>query len=296
MNTAPRPIDATALAIMVGLCAIWGGQQVAVKLAVTAVPAVLQAGLRSVIATLLVGGWMLWRRQRLVTGDGTLSAGLLAGVLFSLEFLCIFVGLTHTTASRMAVFLYSAPCFTAIGLHWTVPSERLRAGQWLGMALAFCGIVVAFSDGGSTSLATTWPGDLLGILAGVFWGMTTVVVRASKLATAAPAKTLLYQLAVSAVLLCVLALATGNVHIGEMTATTWISLVYQSIGVAFASYLIWFWMLTRYSAARLASFSFLSPLFGVTFGVLILGESVGWRFAGAVALVFAGISLVNRRR
>ncbi|WP_087722339.1 DMT family transporter [Pandoraea sp. PE-S2T-3] len=296
MNTAPRPIDATALAIMVGLCAIWGGQQVAVKLAVTAVPAVLQAGLRSVIATLLVAGWMLWRRQRLVTGDGTLPAGILAGVLFSLEFLCIFVGLTHTTASRMAVFLYSAPCFTAIGLHWTVPSERLRAGQWLGMALAFCGIVVAFSDGGSTSLATTWPGDLLGILAGVFWGMTTVVVRASRLATAAPAKTLLYQLAVSAVLLCVLALATGNVHIGEMTRTTWVSLVYQSIGVAFASYLIWFWMLTRYSAARLASFSFLSPLFGVTFGVLILGESVGWRFAGAVALVFAGISLVNRRR
>lgn len=296
MNTAPRPIDATALAIMVGLCAIWGGQQVAVKLAVPVVPAVLQAGLRSVIATLLVGGWMLWRRQRLVTGEGTLPAGILAGVLFSLEFLCIFVGLTHTTASRMAVFLYSAPCFTAIGLHWTVPSERLRTGQWLGMALAFCGIVVAFSDGGSTNLATTWPGDLLGILAGVFWGMTTVVVRASKLATAAPAKTLLYQLSVSAVLLCVLAVATGNVHIGEVTTTTWISLIYQSIGVAFASYLIWFWMLTRYSAARLASFSFLSPLFGVTFGVLILGESVGWRFAGAVALVFAGISLVNRRR
>ncbi|MGR9580697.1 DMT family transporter, partial [Pandoraea sputorum] len=80
MNTAPRPIDATALAIMVGLCAVWGGQQVAVKLAVPVVPAVLQAGLRSVIATLLVGGGRLWRRQRLVTGEGTLPAGMLAGV------------------------------------------------------------------------------------------------------------------------------------------------------------------------------------------------------------------------
>ncbi|WP_353193861.1 DMT family transporter [Pandoraea pnomenusa] len=295
MKTQPRPIDASALAIMLGLCMIWGGQQVAVKLAVPVVPAVLQAGLRSLIATLLVGAWMVWRRQKLITGDGTLPAGILAGVLFSVEFFCIFVGLTHTTASRMAVFLYSAPCFTAIGLHWTVPSERLRPLQWLGMAVAFCGIVVAFSDG-SSDLAKTWPGDLLGILAGMFWGMTTVIVRASRLATAAPAKTLLYQLAVSAVLLCPLALVTGNAHIGTMTTTTWVSLIYQSVGVAFASYLIWFWMLTRYSAARLASFSFLSPLFGVTFGVLILGESVGWRFAGAVALVFAGISLVNRRR
>lgn len=296
MKTTPRPIDATALAIMLGLCMIWGGQQVAVKLAVPVVPAVLQAGLRSVVATILVGVWMLWRRQRLITGDGTLPAGILAGVLFSVEFLCIFVGLTHTTASRMAVFLYSAPCFTAIGLHWAVPSERLRPLQWLGMAIAFCGIVVAFSDGSGADIATTWPGDLLGILAGVFWGMTTVVVRASRLATAAPSKTLLYQLAVSAVLLCLLAVATGNVHIAPMTPTVWVSLVYQSIGVAFASYLIWFWLLTRYSAARLASFSFLSPLFGVTFGVLILGESVGWRFGGAVVLVFLGISLVNRRR
>jgi drug/metabolite transporter (DMT)-like permease len=196
----------------------------------------------------------------------------------------------------MAIFVYTAPCFTAIGLHWTVPSERLRPTQWFGMALAFCGIVVAFSDGGSTNLATTWPGDLLGILAGALWGMTTVVVRASRLATAAPSKTLLYQLAVSAVLLSALALATGNVHVGPMTTTTWLSLVYQSVGVAFASYLIWFWLLTRYSAARLASFSFLSPLFGVTFGVLVLGESIGVRFVGAVVLVFVGISLVNRRR
>lgn len=295
MKTTPRPIDAAALAIMFGLCAVWGGQQVAVKLAVPVVPPVLQAGLRSLIATVLVGGWMLWRRQKLFTGDGTLPAGLLAGLLFSLEFLCIFVGLTHTTASRMAVFLYSAPCFTAMGLHWTVPSERLRPMQWLGMAVAFCGIVVAFSDGSGSDLAKTWPGDLLGLLAGVFWGMTTVIVRASRLASAAPSKTLLYQLAVSAVLLCALALGTGSVHVGPMTATTWVSLAYQSIGVAFASYLIWFGMLTRYSAARLTSFSFLSPLFGVTFGVLVLGESVGWRFAGAVVLVFAGISLVNRR-
>jgi drug/metabolite transporter (DMT)-like permease len=296
MTTTTRQIDAAALATMVALCAVWGGQQVAIKLAVPAVPAVLQAGLRSVIATALVGAWMLWRRQKLLTGEGTLPAGILAGALFSAEFLCIFEGLTYTSASRMAIFVYTAPCFTAIGLHWTVPSERLRPTQWFGMALAFCGIVVAFSDGGSTNLATTWPGDLLGILAGALWGMTTVVVRASRLATAAPSKTLLYQLAVSAVLLSALALATGNVHVGPMTTTTWLSLVYQSVGVAFASYLIWFWLLTRYSAARLASFSFLSPLFGVTFGVLVLGESIGVRFVGAVVLVFVGISLVNRRR
>lgn len=292
----PRPIDATAVLTMLALCAVWGGQQVAIKLAVPHVPAVFQAGLRSAIASLLVAGWMLWRRQRFITGEGTLIPGLLAGVLFSLEFLCIFIGLTHTTASRMAVFLYSAPCFTAIGLHWTVPSERLKPAQWLGMAIAFGGIVVAFSDGGSAGFAQTWRGDGLAVLGGALWGATTVTMRATRLATAAPSKTLLYQLAVSAVTLLALAFATGEARLISPDALTFASLAYQAVGVAFASYLIWFWMLTHYSAARLSSFSFLSPLFGVTFGVLLLGESVGPRFIGAVVLVLFGISLVNRRR
>ncbi len=285
---------------MVVLCAIWGFQQVAIKSANATFPPIFQAGLRSTIATVLVYGWARLRGTPLFRDDGTLGAGLLAGVLFASEFVCIFLGLTLTSASRMAVFLYTAPCFTALGLHWFVAGEHMRRIQWAGVITAFAGMALAFADGfaraGSESHAAMLAGvagDALGVLGGVAWAATTVVVRATKLAHTSASKTLLYQLAVSAVVLLALSVPLGQVHVATITPLAVASLAYQAVVVAFVSYLVWFWLLTRYMASRLSVFSFLTPLFGVTFGVLLLGESFNLRFLMAAVLVLAGIALVN---
>lgn len=296
-----RPLDGIAVGLMLLLCAAWGLQQVVIKVTAPLMGAVMQAGVRSAIAALLVYGFTLWRRQPLWQRDGTLPAGLLAGLLFGGEFLCIFVGLGHTTASRMAVFLYTAPVFTALGLHFTVPGERLRPAQWLGVIAAFAGIVIAFADGIGGSISSparggsTLIGDGLGVLAGALWAATTLLVRASRLASAPASKTLLYQLAVSAVALLALALMAGQ-HIDvQFNGLVFASLFYQSVLVAFASYLAWFWLLRQYLTSRLAVFSFLTPLFGVTFGVVLMHDVVGVRFAVSALLVLGGIVLVNRR-
>ena len=214
MSTTARPtrrtLDSFAILLMIGLCAIWGLQQVAIKSTNAALPPVFQAGLRSAIATVLVWGWARSRGTPLFRDDGTLGAGLLAGVLFAGEFVCIFLGLTLTSASRMAVFLYTAPCFTALGLHWFVDGERIRRIQWLGILVAFAGMALAFADGflhghgaqGSTLKGVA--GDALGVLGGITWAATTVVVRATRLAYTSASKTLFYQLAVSAVVLLAL--------------------------------------------------------------------------------------------
>jgi drug/metabolite transporter (DMT)-like permease len=297
---ARRAPDSFAIVLMIGLCAIWGFQQVAIKSTNAALPPVFQAGLRSAIAAVLVWTWARSRNTPLFHDDGTLGAGLLAGVLFATEFVCIFLGLTLTSASRMAVFLYTAPCFTALGLHWFVDGERMRRVQWLGIVVAFAGMALAFADGfvhgrvtpGSTVLQGV-AGDALGVLAGIAWAATTVVVRASRLAQSSASKTLFYQLAVSAVVLIGLALALGQAHVETVTPLAVVSLAYQAVVVAFVSYLVWFWLLTRYIASRLSVFSFLTPLFGVSFGVLMLGESFSLRFLMAAVLVLAGIALVN---
>ena len=296
---ARRAPDGFAVLLMVGLCAIWGFQQVAIKSTNVALPPLFQAGLRSTIAALLVWGWARSRGTPLFRDDGTLAAGLLAGVLFAAEFVCIFLGLTLTSASRMAVFLYTAPCFTALGLHWFVDGERMRRIQWIGIVVAFAGIALAFADGflhGATASGSSLAavaGDALGVLAGVAWAATTVVVRATRLAQSSASKTLFYQLTVSAVVLLVMALALGEAHVDTVTPLAVASLAYQAVVVAFVSYLVWFWLLTRYVASRLSVFSFLTPLFGVTFGVLLLGESFSLRFLMAAALVLTGIALVN---
>lgn len=297
---ARRPLDGLAVGLMVLLCAIWGLQQVIIKVTTPLMGAVLQAGLRSAIAALLVLGFALWRRTPLWQRDGTLWPGIGAGLLFGVEFYCIFVGLEHTTASRMAVFLYTAPIFTALGLHVTVAGERLRPAQWLGVVVAFAGMALAFVDGIGRPgpHGSTLPGDALGVLAGALWAATTVVVRGSRLASAPAAKTLLYQLSVSALMLLAMAWAAGQaLPVLETDADARLvlgSLLYQSVLVAFASYLTWFWLLRQYLASRLSVFSFLTPLFGVAFGVVLMHDPVGLRFALAATLVLAGIVLVNR--
>ncbi|PLQ02341.1 DMT family transporter [Cupriavidus pauculus] len=292
-----RPLDSTAIGLMVLLCAAWGLQQVIIKVTAPLMGAVLQAGVRSAIAALLVFAFAAWRGTPLWERDGTLRAGLVAGLLFGAEFFCIFVGLGHTTASRMAVFLYTAPIFTALGLHLFVPGEHLQRSQWTGVALAFLGMVLAFADGivAASTQSSTLLGDALGVLAGALWAATTIVVRGSKLSHAPASKTLLYQLAVSAVLLLVMAVAAGQIHRVEVTGFVVASLFYQSVLIAFASYLIWFWLLRQYLASRLSVFSFLTPLFGVAFGVLLMHDQVGVRFALAAVMVLGGIVLVNRK-
>jgi drug/metabolite transporter (DMT)-like permease len=296
MPDARRPLDGLAVGAMVVLSALWGFQQVAIKLAAPDVPLVLQGAIRSAIAAVLLVAWASLRRIALWQSDGTLRAGLLAGVAFGAEFALIYAGLAWTTAARMVVFIYLAPCLTALGLALFVPGEAMRPLQWTGVALAFAGIALAFSDGFASAGGATARGDAMGVLAAIMWAATTVLIRATRLARATATKVLFYQLGVSAILLAVAAPFVDRAGGAAFTPVAVASLAYQSVVVAFASYLVWFWLLTRYLGGRLSVFAFLAPLFGVAFGRLVLGDPVSPTFLGAATMVGAGIALVNARR
>jgi drug/metabolite transporter (DMT)-like permease len=288
-----QPVDATAASLMLLLCLCWGFAHVVAKLTVPGVSLVMQSGLRSAIATVLLLAWA-WRRGiPLFARDGTLGPGLVAGALFAGEFWFIYTGLARTGASRMVVFVYLAPCLTALGLHWFLPSERLGALQWTGVLLGFAGVAVAFADGLASDRASLI-GDAFGIIAAALWAATTVVIRTTRLSGISAAKTLLYQLALSAAVLPVASVLMGEAGVVALTPLVVAGLLYQGGIVAFASYLAWFWLLTRYLAARLSVFAFLTPLFGVAAGVVVLGEPFRAVFVAGVALAGAGIYLVNR--
>ena len=294
-QNARLPVDACALTLMLVLCMTWGFNQVTIKFAAEGISLVAQAALRSGIAAVLLMAWARLRGIALFNHDGTLAAGLLAGFLFAAEFGLIHAGLKFTTASRMIVFIYLAPCFAAMGLAWLIPGERLRPLQWAGIGLAFAGILTAFGEGFFASKGDTALGDACGIVAAALWGATTVAIRAGRLNNAAPAKTLFYQLAFAALSLPFVALLLGESGITQLTPKVVASIAFQGVVVAFASYLAWFWLLSKYLASRLSVFSFMTPLFGVAFGVLLLGDPVSGAFIGAALLVGAGIALVNLR-
>jgi len=295
MSQDRNALDAHAISIMVLLTALWGFQQVTIKLIAADVSLVMQAAIRSIVATALLLAWARIHRIVLFERDGTLVAGVAAGLLFAFEFVFIYAGLGHTNASRMSVFVYLAPPLTALGLHFFVAGERLGALQWTGVLIAFAGLVLAFSEGFYSGM-NTWAGDLCGLVAALLWASTTVLIRASGLARASATKTLFYQLAVSAVVLVLASFLLGEKGVTAVNGLVLASLAYQGVIVAFASYLAWFWLLTRYLAARLAVLSFLTPLFGMLSGVAFLSEPLSAYFALAALLIAAGIALVNLRR
>jgi drug/metabolite transporter (DMT)-like permease len=287
-------LDRTAILVLVTLCASWGLQQVTIKIANQGVSPVWQAGIRSIGAAILLLIWMAVRRQPLFGKDGTLRYGIAAGLLFAVEFLLIFRGLEFTNASRAVVFLYLAPFVIAAGAHLFLPGERLRPVQVAGLCCAFAGVLAVFGESLSFPTHRMLIGDGMLTAAAVLWGATTVLIKASPLATIAPAKTLLYQLAVSAVLLPLWAVATGEPGIVRMTPLIMGCLVYQTVWVAFITYLAWFWLIRHYPASRIASFTFLTPVFGVMAGWALLDEPVTGLLLLALVLVGTGIYLVNR--
>ena len=291
-----RPLDAVAAAIVVVLCMSWGFNQVAVKLALPDVPPLLQATIRSVIAAVLVALWARWRGISFSLRDGTLLPGLIAGALFGLEFVFIYRGLLWTTASRAVLFIYLTPVLVAIGARWFLPGDRFRLSQWAGLALSFAGIALAFGLPAPAADPRQMLGDLMMICAAISWAATTLVIKASTLNSARYEKTSLYQLVVSVVVLAVAALAFGESIVRAPSNLAIASLAYQSLWVASISYVVWFALVQRYSASRLSAFTFLTPLFGVAAGHLVLDEPLTPAFAVAAALVAAGLVLVNRPR
>ncbi|MCK0162337.1 DMT family transporter [Marinobacter sp. S6332] len=288
--------DAQAFGLMVLFCVMLSMQQVALKAASEDVVPILQIAIRSGIAAILVWVYMLVLRERVSLNSGNWKPGLWVGLLFALEYLFLGEALRFTSASHAVVFLYTAPVFAALILHFLIASERMNRMQWGGIVLAVSGTALAFLGNKSGSspedLSDILIGDALAILAGAVWGATTVVIRTSRLSEVSPRETLLYQLLMACFLLSIAAYATDQ--LGFVPSTVAISsIVFQAVFVAFLAFLIWFWLLRNYHASPIGIMSFMTPIFGVLLGAWLLSEPLEPSFLAGSALVIAGVILVS---
>jgi drug/metabolite transporter (DMT)-like permease len=292
-RSAGRALSPGAVALMLVLCLSWGFNQVAVKLALPDIPPMLQATIRSAGALIVLFLVARIRGVRMFERDGTLRAGLLAGVIFGFEFLLIYRGLLLTSASRAVVFLYTAPFFVAFG-SFVFLGERLRASQWGGLALCFAGVALAIGIPQADVDAKVLLGDLMVVGGGALWGASTLVVKATALIKAPAEKGLAYQVALSVPILGFAALIFGE-SLTRVPGPLALSLmVYQAVWVVGLTFLVWFELVKTYSASKLSAFTFITPLFGVVASYFILHDTLSLAFGAAALLVIAGLYLVNR--
>jgi drug/metabolite transporter (DMT)-like permease len=271
-----------------------GLNQVMVKWVNAGLQPVFQAGLRSACAFVPVLLFAIVMRRRLSLSDGSLWPGLACGLIFSVEFMFLFQALDYTSVSRVSVLFYTMPFWVALGAHFLIPGERLTPRRVLGLVLAIAGVVLAFTDGSAPSSDRALLGDLFCLLGAMCWAAIALLARASALSRSSPEMQLLYQLAVSSVVLIALAPMFGDL-VREPTLRIWAIFAVQVLLVVCVGFLTWFWILSIYPASDMASFGFLAPLFGVLFGWLLLDERISPSIIGALLLVGTGIVLVNRR-
>jgi len=287
-----RPLDASGFAIMLLISVSLAFQQIPIKLTLADVGPLWQSAIRSAGAAAMVAAMIaLSRGPRWMPGHAV--NGVLAGLLFALEFWLLYQALALTDVARAVLMLYTAPFFVALGGHFVLRTERLGWAAWLGIAMAFAGTGLVLGPS-KAAQPDAWIGDLMAVGAGLAWALTTILIRGTRLIQAPPLQLLQYQLIVSALVLGASAWAQGDRLAWPSMPLTWFSLAYQSFWAASVCFALWFVLIRRYSATRVSVFTFMTPLFGVAFGIVLLGERLLPAQWLALPLVIAGLWLVNR--
>src|ERR1700716_3029613 len=293
ISSAGRPLSPGAIALMLMLCLSWGLNEIAVKRALPDIPPMLQAMIRSAGGLLVLLLIARLRGVKIFERDGTLGAGLFAGLLFRLEFVLIYRGLLLTSASRAVECVYTAPFFVALGSYQFL-GERLRAGQWGGLGLSFAGVALAIGVPQADVDANVLLGDLLVVGGGALWGATTLIAKGTALRNAAPEKALGYQVALSIPILGLAAWISGETITRVPGPLALTLMAYQAFWVVGLTFLLWFKLVQTYSASKLSAFTFITPLFGVVASYFIMHDTLTLAFGAAALLVIAGLYLVNR--
>ncbi len=286
------PLDGFATALVIAIMFSWGLNQVAIKVAIRGFDPMLMAAGRSALAGLCVFLWCRLHGIPLFAHDGTLAAGMAAGLLFGVEFIMIFMAMDMTSVGRVTLLMNLMPFWVAIGGHFLL-GERMSLRAVIGMVIAFIGVYIVFSDRVGRPGPLALYGDIIAICSGFLWGMTSLVIKRSRLVSAPPEKVLLYQLVVASVVPLPLLGAAGPI-IRDVNMLSIIAFLFQSLFVTAFTYLLWFWMFRRYSVSKLSNFAFLTPAFGVILSAVLLGEHLSWKMFASLFLIAAGLFVINR--
>jgi drug/metabolite transporter (DMT)-like permease len=283
------------MALLIFICLIWGGNMVSIKFSNMGIPPMVAATVRSMIAATLLWGFAAARGKSVWMKGPDLRFGVTIGILFGLDFLFLYWGTAYTVASRAVIFLYTHSIWAAIGAHFFLKGDRLTPLKTSGLLISFLGVVLVFGVKSGNLPPNYWIGDILEVVAALFWAATTVYIKWSTGKRPFDHyQTLFSQLFYSIPVLAVgwLILDLGKPVV--LSAPVLGALFYQSVVVAFICYLLWFWMIHTYPVSRLVSFLFLVPLFGVLLSGVILGDPLPLQLWLGLLCVGSGIYLVNK--
>ncbi len=255
-------LDSKAIIAITILTLLWGFHYTTIKISNQGISPVFASALRSIIASVCGVIYCIRKGEKLFHTDIMLFHGLMVGLLFGLEFACLYFGMLYTDAGRSVIFVYLSPFVVAVGAHLFLKGDRLTFLKVLGLVLAFAGMFLVFSGRPKAAKTTMFIGDILEITAAFLWGATTLYIKRFMAERVHPINTFLYQLFFSIPILLIVSIVLEPKWIYKIDPYIVASLFYQSVIIAFISYFIWFKLIHEYSVSRLSAFTFLLPSSG----------------------------------
>ncbi|MFA5903982.1 MAG: DMT family transporter [Desulfobacula sp.] len=292
MQNDDMTVKATALTIF--LCILFGANTVAIKLCLTGLGAFTAAGIRFVIAALVIYIWARLKKASLILNREQFGQMLILAAIFVVQLSCFYLGIGKTTASHGALISNVLPFIVLILAHFFIPGDTISLKKGIGITLGFVGVLFLFLD--KQDLAgDVKTGDLIVLMAVILWSSSAVYVKRI-ISGYNVAQITLYPIVFGTPFFFIGGFLWDPWMIGELNTTVITSLLYQAIISASFGFIAWNSLLQRFGATALHSFIFVMPLSGVIAGVLLLGETITPHLAASIFCIVAGVIIVNMRR
>lgn len=286
--------NAKMIAFALSLAVLWGGNSVSIKIALQGVPPLALAGFRFLLALMAVTAWSISQRVTIRLKRGELGPLLLLGIAFVLQIITLNVGTLFTSAARSTIMINFFPFFTALFAHYWVPGDRLSIMKIMGIGLAFCGIFVTFAPAFQLGAHSYLVGDLIVLISASLLGLRTVVTK-RLIQSIHPYRLLIWLMIFSLPCFFGSSLILEDQSNYEFAPVVVASILYQGLVVAGVCFVGWTSILKKHSPSKLVVLSFATPISGIIFSHLLLGDELGFSLIAGAVLVAFGIYLVNRR-
>ena len=271
---------------------LWGGNNIAIKFALMGFPPFALAAIRFVLGAAFILIWVYVSRVPLRMESGERQGLFLLAFLFTVQIYLMNAGIHHTLAGRSTIFISTHPFFIALFAHILLPGDRLSPLKIVGMTLSFLGVILIFAESLVMGDYQYLLGDLMVLISGLLLGLRIVYTKRLTQGIH-PGKLLLWQAALSIPAFLLLSLIFEGDYSYQLNTEVVLGILYQGLVIAGFGFMIHTILLQRYVASKLGVFHFATPLFGVVFSNILLGEAISIGLIGSMILVAVGITIVN---
>ena len=289
-----KSIDGLAATFLIIFAILLGLNQVLVKLVNVGMHPVFQVALRSTLAIIPILLFCYFTKKKIIFNDGSLIPGLISGVLFAIEFILLFTALDYSTVTRVSLIFYTMPVWLTLSAHFLIDDDKLSRKKIIGLTLAIFGLILAIYEPNEKYSSKQFFGDLYTLLASFCWAAIAIMLKISRLKKSIPETQLLYQLIVSGVILLPISFLFND-YIRDINLSLILIFVFQVIVIMCLGFIGWLWVMSKYSASGTNSFMFLTPIFGVLFGWLIMNDNINLQIYLSLFLTCLGIYVINQK-